>query len=334
MDAKKLSEQSRIFLNNLFDEIESKKINLATWEIDHLCYRTSSQENYKDVKSSFMLFSTLLSEALVNGRTISTFKLQEPILYKHYVIDLIEVPAPKEGKDTREGFEHLEVVIDQPFEYILEAYPHCHFKKSGLSKSLNPELQITLNSGAIKFHHSSLEQIINIEDSGPITSFLESSDILTKLSSYRPLISGTIPLRISTKESDLDILFEAENLNSFKKEALQLFTLNKTLFIKEGTHQKLDSLIINFTCEGLKVELFCQNKTVYQQQSNLHFLIEGRLLKLFPKTRSQLIALKEKGIKTEPAFGEVFNLTTPYADLLSLQKKSDQELKALYPHLS
>ena len=333
MNISNLNDEAIIFLDKMFIEIKRNQVNLYHWEIDHLCYRSSSIDHYNMLKKSFRAFSTLLSEVEINGRPISTFKLSKPIFYKDYTIDLIEIPAPKPGKEIRSGFEHFELVVDVSFDQIISAYPNSTFKKTGMTKVINPELQMTLESGAIKFHHSSLEYVINIENSMPVMSFLENSQILERLASYKPLISGSYPLNIATRESDLDILFQSKNLNLFKSDVMSLFSDNDSLIIKEKRHQDISSLIISLKYNELVIELFCQNKDVYRQQSNLHFLIEGRLLKLFPKIQNKIHVLKKSGIKTEPAFGEVFDLTAPYEELLELQLKSDKELRTLYQHL-
>lgn len=156
-------EQAPIFLARVFSEIENANIDLKDWLIDHICYRTSSEENYQESKNYFANLGELLIESEVNGRLIATYKLDEPIKYRDYIIPLVEVPAPKKGKITFEGFEHIEVVIDCSFEDILEAYPHCSFETKGTSKELNPELEIEFGDCAIKFHHQSLEEVIEIE---------------------------------------------------------------------------------------------------------------------------------------------------------------------------
>ena len=157
--------QVQPFLDKVFHEIKNAKIDLNDWEIDHVCYRTSSLENYEASKNYFSTLGELLIEGEVNGRPIATYKLHKPIAYKNYLIPLVEVPAPKSGKITEEGFEHIEIVIDIPFEKIQSLYPNCNFETKGLSKELNPELEIEFPDCAIKFHHQSLEKVIEIEKS-------------------------------------------------------------------------------------------------------------------------------------------------------------------------
>ena len=153
------------FLDKIFAQLKANQIELVDWPIDHLCYRTSSLDNYKEMKKVFSQLGVKLVESDVNGRAIATYKLHKPINYKNYVIPLIEVPAPKAGRFTAEGFEHIEVVIDIDFPELMRLYPHCQFEKKAMYKKLNPELEIEFGDCAVKFHHQSLEEIIRIEQS-------------------------------------------------------------------------------------------------------------------------------------------------------------------------
>lgn len=151
------------FLNLLFSEISQKNIDLKFIEIDHLCFRTESEEDYKKVCQDFSQFGELLIEAPVGGRLISTYKFTTPFEYKDLLIPLIEIPAPKKGKITKRGFEHIEMVVEESFDELIKKYSHLNLETSALSKELNPELEIELETGAIKFHHQSLKKVIEIE---------------------------------------------------------------------------------------------------------------------------------------------------------------------------
>jgi len=158
-----IEELAQQFLIKIFKELKLAKIDIDKWYIDHLCYRTSSSENYESMKSNFSLLGDLLIESEVNGRNIATYKLFKPIHFHGRSIELVEVPAPKKGKATLEGFEHIEVVIDISFEELINQYPDIIFNDNALSKKLNPELEIEFSNCAIKFHHQSLEEVIKIE---------------------------------------------------------------------------------------------------------------------------------------------------------------------------
>ena len=62
-------------------------------EIDHICYRCSTTEQYEKLKTQLLSFGNQLIESLIGNRPISIFKLNEPIFYNRFRIDLIELPA-------------------------------------------------------------------------------------------------------------------------------------------------------------------------------------------------------------------------------------------------
>jgi len=166
LNSQAFNSQAQDFLDRLFIEIDQASIKIHPhWQIDHLCFRVNSEENYQQYKTHFLQFSDLLIESPVNGRLISTFKLHMPIVYKNWTIAVVELPAPKKGKTTIEGFEHIEIVIDVPFSAIESLYPNLVYDKSGLQKKLNQELEIRFGAIALKFHHMSLESVIERERS-------------------------------------------------------------------------------------------------------------------------------------------------------------------------
>lgn len=163
-----IKEQASDFLKRAFAELDRKDFALEKhWQIDHLCFRTSTSQNYLRAKKQFESFSKLLVESEVNGRPISTFKLEAPFVFRDWAIDLIEVPAPKKGKMVADGFEHFEVVCDLSFEEIKRRYSQFQSDESGLAKNFNQELEFIFDGFAVKFHHMSLESVIEEEKKRP-----------------------------------------------------------------------------------------------------------------------------------------------------------------------
>lgn len=159
-----LQKQALECLDLLFEDLKKHRIEIIPkWVIDHLCYRTATETEYQTLKTEFLNFSDLLIESPVNGRLISTFKLHRAIVFQNWSIDVVELPSPKKGKDTPRGFEHIEVVCDVPFSELIEKYSHLKLDLGGLSKSINPELEICLGRRNIKFHHTTLAEVIQIE---------------------------------------------------------------------------------------------------------------------------------------------------------------------------
>lgn len=287
------------------------------WEIDHTCFRTRSLEHYEETKKVFAAQGKLLVEAPVSGRPIATYELSQGINCSHGVVNLVEVPAPKPGRAVDEGYEHLEVVIDCSFEELMQKNPALNWDDRATSKEVNPELEAKFENFNVKFHHHALNHIIEIEKNELVSEFLPK---LKVLQSYSPLISGTIPLGINTKDSDLDVLLFANDFDLLSKVLRNSFP---------GCEIKISSdyLVTRWMFKNLPIEFYAQALSPLKQNAHRHLRIEGRLLKLLgPKFKQKIIAFKEEGLKTEPAFGKVLELSSPYEDLLELYTLSDTEL--------
>ena len=152
------------FLNDTFTALNKFGIEFAGHEIDHICYRTLTEENYKKIKGYFRTRGRLLVESMVGGRMIATYEFDQPIEYKGFKIPLIELPAPKVGSHYREGFEHIEVVIREDFTNFMQKYPTLKFDTSAMTKEFNAEIRVKLDQFiSVKFHHQSLKEVIALE---------------------------------------------------------------------------------------------------------------------------------------------------------------------------
>jgi predicted metalloenzyme YecM len=335
MNTKIFNEQALLFLSRLADELLGKKLVLEPhWNIDHLCYRVGTEAEYQRLRLEFLQFSDLLIESPVNGRSISTFKLFEPLQFLGWQIDVVELPAPKSNAPTPTGFEHIEVVIDAPFSEIIQNNSHLEFDSSALAKDFNQELKVRLACGTVKFHQLSLESVVRLENNKPVFGALQSLGILNEFRDHVPLVAGTFPLGISTPTSDVDLLMCSENLKltqerlSEKYSSLFGFRIEQTLVESEPT------LLASFIFDNVPFEVFVQRTPSVRQRGYLHFLVEERLLKLGSSAfLTKIHNLREKGSKTEPAFAQALNLFgDPYETLLELQTQSELALKDAYKH--
>ena len=148
----------------LCDKLTATGIKASLLHCDHLCFRVGTPDEYEFYKEALSHYGELLTEALVNGRPICTFKLATPFKTKTHEIPLVELPAPKKGAIYSTGFEHAEFVINECFSDFLQKYPALDFIEAG-NKTLNPELCLKLGSEMqAKFHHLSLERVIELEE--------------------------------------------------------------------------------------------------------------------------------------------------------------------------
>ena len=300
--------------------IQLKPILKKHWEIDHVCFRTDSLDDYEQTKEKFSESGTLLVESLVGGRPIATYKLHRPIWVDDYCIGLVEIPAPKEGKNTPHGFEHLEVVIDCTFDELINSFPLLKWDRRAINKELNPELEAQFDGFNVKFHYQSLEQVINLEKDERIQGFLNKYQFLKLFQDFSPFFTGTIPISIDLPNSDLDILFKSDNFTELRKRL-------ERHFVDLNMEETLDYHLARTHYDDLPIEIYSTHTHPLYQNAHRHMRIEARLLKILGSNfRQRIMNERKSGVKTEPAFGKVLELSRPYEDLLELYFLSDKEL--------
>ncbi len=152
------------FISSILSEAKECGIDLSHYEMDHFCIRVETIEQYKHYKKEFEAFGILLSEAKVNGRPISTYKLNVPIKVQNKVIPCVEIPSPKEGSPYPLGLEHVECVVEEALGRFIQRFPQLSFDCRAMKQSINPEVALKLPSGkCVKFHNQTLESVIEIE---------------------------------------------------------------------------------------------------------------------------------------------------------------------------
>ncbi|MFD1416676.1 DUF4269 domain-containing protein [Oceanobacillus jeddahense] len=141
--------------------------------------------------------------------------------------------------------------------------------------------------------------------------------IMKDLQSYSPTLCGTIPLGIDTASSDLDIIMEVHHPQSFAETVYDCYGSYSGFRIKKKTIRGKPVVKANFTYGEFEFELFGQAQAVTDQYAYLHMVIEKYLLDENPLWKNKIIALKEKGLKTEQAFCDMLGLTgDPYEALI------------------
>ena len=148
------------FLDKLFAALDRDGINTSNYELDHICYRVADLERYRELKTRLSLLGDLLGETTIGGRPIATFQLYKPIGYQNRKIEVLELPAPKAGSDYPEAYEHVEFVIDQPFEVFMAQYPDLKFITKAINKPVNADIQLQYEGFGVKFHRQRLAYVI------------------------------------------------------------------------------------------------------------------------------------------------------------------------------
>ncbi len=153
------------FLLSLLAKVEAEGFALTDFvQIDHMCYRTTTPENYANKKNELAEVATLLGENMINGRPISTFRLIKPVMHDSWRIDVIELPAPKAGANHIEGLEHIEFVLYDDIPTFLKKYDGKPFEMRAVDRGVNPEIGLQLGEFGVKFHLLNLPTVVYLEN--------------------------------------------------------------------------------------------------------------------------------------------------------------------------
>jgi predicted metalloenzyme YecM len=104
----------RAFLDVLLLQLRAAGLDPVArgYECDHVCYRCSTDAEYRQVCDALVPeFGSLLVEGMIGGRPISTIKLHDPLLHAGCRVSCVEIPAVKAGSPYESGLEHAEFVV-------------------------------------------------------------------------------------------------------------------------------------------------------------------------------------------------------------------------------
>lgn len=153
------------FLDDILGQVTAEGFDLSDFvQIDHMCYRTTSAENYENKKAELEPVAKLLGETMINGRPISTFRLNNPVFHDPWRIDAIELPAPKPGSEHQEGLEHVEFVLYDDIPTFLKKYEGKPFEMRAADRGINPEIGLQLGGLSVKFHLLNLPTVVYLEN--------------------------------------------------------------------------------------------------------------------------------------------------------------------------
>ncbi|WP_396266320.1 DUF4269 domain-containing protein [Halobacillus amylolyticus] len=146
---------------------------------------------------------------------------------------------------------------------------------------------------------------------------IKELDICNDLSTYNPVLCGTLPIGIDVVGSDLDIVMEVQDLDHFEERLQTLYNNKGNFTLKRATIRGNQVVKANFFFSNFEFELFGQSQPVQKQNAYLHMLIEYKLLKKDPILKEKVINLKMQGYKTEPAFCTLLDIPgDPYEGLI------------------
>jgi hypothetical protein len=163
----------------------------------------------------------------------------------------------------------------------------------------------------------------------PYLEALERAEVLPKLAAFDPHVAGTPPLGLDLPTSDIDVICFAPDAEAFARAVWNAFGTRPEFRIWQVG---LDGPVVaSFAHAGWIIEIFAQASPISEQYGWRHFLVEQKLLALGGDPfRIAVMAQRNSGMKTEPAFASVIGLDgDPYEALLRLERASNGQLAAL-----
>ena len=149
---------------------------------------------------------------------------------------------------------------------------------------------------------------------------LQQLAILDVLAPFHARLAGTIPIDVDIPGSDLDIICGATDFEDLaqilKKHYGHLTDFELTLKKRYGQ----TVLLCEFLTDEFPIQVYASPTPVDQQRAWVHMLAEAALLAEGGEEAKEAVrSLKRLGVKTEPAFAQVFGLAgDPYETLYRL----------------
>jgi hypothetical protein len=152
---------------------------------------------------------------------------------------------------------------------------------------------------------------------------LVASGLWPLLAEFGPVLAGTVPLGIDTPASDLDVLCAVPAAAQLRFAALLRahFGARPGFRLAQRVVSGYATTISGFRYEAEELEIFGQALPTAQQHGWRHLLVEHAVLAAGGDNwRTAMRALKQRGLKTEPAFAHLLGLSgDPYTALLALE---------------
>ncbi|AVT49272.1 VOC family protein [Shewanella baltica] len=79
---------------------------------DHVALRVNSIASADALRDAFSCVGKIISNNIINGRTILIIELDTPLTLGQFSIACVELPYPSDKVYPQEGWEHIELVID------------------------------------------------------------------------------------------------------------------------------------------------------------------------------------------------------------------------------
>lgn len=153
------------FLDTVFKDIASYKIDVSQYELDHIAYRSITDSSFNEVGKKLEMIAKRINRNTIRNRFIDIYKFDIPLFYNGRTIKFIEHTAPAEGDIFKEGLEHVEFIINNiSLEDFVKKHKDLNWNLNSINREIGAEIGLLFENNAnIKFKTMSMPEIIRLE---------------------------------------------------------------------------------------------------------------------------------------------------------------------------
>ncbi len=164
MSIKQLIGNYQEFFLDINSRLENIPINIEGMQLSHLNYRTTTNEEYENLRDKLKTFCKEFVETQFNGRAISILVLRRPlILSNDYSVEVIELPAPRLEHMYPSGLEHLGILIGETLPEFKERYARILTGEKDRRPYCFPAYITFENGKTAKFYERTLKEVVNMQ---------------------------------------------------------------------------------------------------------------------------------------------------------------------------
>ena len=144
------------FYSDVIKQLQEKNISASLFPLSHLCFRVATMDAYETTHTSLKDISRSYSRHYFHQRPFSIFVLKKPLLFsKLHIVELVELPSPKEDHPYPTGLEHIGFVLGNKLPAFQKQYSDVLSDKKD---------RITFSNGhTAKFYTQSLWETVEEE---------------------------------------------------------------------------------------------------------------------------------------------------------------------------
>ena len=166
----------RAFAAQQRDRLLSRGIDIAPYELSHLCFRVPEWDRYVHVRTLLERHARANRENVWNGRPISLILLAEPLdVLDGKLCSRIELIPPVHQRVYKMGLEHLGVVVGDGFDEFSRMHRAALTGQQFQSANVDPVYILFEDFTHVKFYRRSFFDVVEDEE-GRFQGFVHVDD--------------------------------------------------------------------------------------------------------------------------------------------------------------